>query len=202
MIPQTKTEGNPYWHDAHFSDTNVAGTRAPDWERALWPYKKQIKRVLEVGSYEGQSALFWHRFFGANVDCIDNWENALQPPTEFGRRMAMEAEARFDANTAGMPIRKIKQHSTMGLSLLSGGYDLVYVDGDHHRDQVMIDSCLAWRLLRPGGIIIWDDYSDYEPDTPDNRRPQRAIELFVQLQTTLAIRVFHDTGQQLFALKV
>ena len=43
----------------------------------------------------------------------------------------------------------------------SGGdglFDLVYIDGSHSAKDVLLDSLLAWRLLRPGGAMIWDDY--------------------------------------------
>lgn len=38
--------------------------------------------------------------------------------------------------------------------------DAIFVDGDHSYDGVMHDTMLAWELIRPGGIIIWHDYSD------------------------------------------
>jgi hypothetical protein len=37
-------------------------------------------------------------------------------------------------------------------------FDLIYIDGGHARDDVIIDSLLCWRLLRTGGILMWDDY--------------------------------------------
>src|SRR6266545_1252641 len=104
-----------YWPNAIFLDIAMAGTRVPAWEMMLGEYRGQVKRALDVGAYEGQSAIFWHRFFGAEVDCIDNWENAYQPPTEWGQQAAAAAEVRFDHNTAGLSIRKLKGHSTLML---------------------------------------------------------------------------------------
>jgi predicted O-methyltransferase YrrM len=91
--------------------------------------------------------------------------------------------------------------STKALYLLGKDkyeFELIYIDGDHHRDQVMIDSCLAWRLLRPGGIMIWDDYSNYCPDEPDENRPERAIDLFCNMVHPSLIE---STGQQLIVRK-
>jgi predicted O-methyltransferase YrrM len=40
----------------------------------------------------------------------------------------------------------------------AGRVDLVLVDGGHEPDVVTADSRHAFELLRPGGLIIWDDY--------------------------------------------
>ncbi|MFM2285941.1 MAG: hypothetical protein RLZZ543_1438 [Bacteroidota bacterium] len=39
-----------------------------------------------------------------------------------------------------------------------GKMDLVFVDGDHHYDSVVEDTRTAFKLIRPGGIIVWHDY--------------------------------------------
>jgi predicted O-methyltransferase YrrM len=38
--------------------------------------------------------------------------------------------------------------------------DAVFIDGDHGRFGVEHDSDLAFRAVRPGGIIVWHDYHD------------------------------------------
>jgi len=34
---------------------------------------------------------------------------------------------------------------------------VIYVDGSHFSDDVLIDAIVAWRLLNEGGVIIFDD---------------------------------------------
>ena len=51
-------------------------------------------------------------------------------------------------------------------------FDLIYIDGSHRRDDVMVDSLLAWSLLREGGFIIFDDY-EHELDRSGCRAPKR-----------------------------
>ena len=36
--------------------------------------------------------------------------------------------------------------------------DFIYIDGSHVAKDVMSDIVLAWELLKPGGILIADDY--------------------------------------------
>lgn len=38
------------------------------------------------------------------------------------------------------------------------GFDLVYIDGSHLRLDVLSDASMAWRLLREGGVMVFDDY--------------------------------------------
>lgn len=64
---------------------------------------------------------------------------------------------------------------------MAGGlsFDFAYIDGDHHAAAVLRDSVLAWELLKPGGVLIWDDYGwTVMPDMVD--RPMIAIESFLQ----------------------
>jgi predicted O-methyltransferase YrrM len=39
-----------------------------------------------------------------------------------------------------------------------GKIDLVFVDGDHSFDGVCSDTDLAFKLVAPGGCILWDDF--------------------------------------------
>ena len=40
-----------------------------------------------------------------------------------------------------------------------GRASLVFVDGSHAYDYARKDSETAFRLIRPGGLVIWHDYS-------------------------------------------
>ena len=41
------------------------------------------------------------------------------------------------------------------------GFDLIYIDGDHSSEGVLLDGLLSWELLRPGGLLIFDDYDSF-----------------------------------------
>ena len=54
---------------------------------------------------------------------------------------------------------KIKGYSSDFLqSANSEHYDFIYIDGDHRADEVYKDATLAWRCLKPNGIMAFDDY--------------------------------------------
>lgn len=150
------------------------------WHRLLDPHREEIARILEVGSFEGRSALFFLNFFpGADLTCIDLFEQ--QQPEG-----SPSLEDRFDANVASFShrLRKLKGRSATELAKLvdaDEAFDLIYIDGDHSRDPVLIDSLLAWQLLKPGGFLIWDDYLWAVPNRGRRHSPKQAIDTFVRL---------------------
>jgi predicted O-methyltransferase YrrM len=143
----------------------------PTWTEILGPVRSTATEVLEIGSFEGRSALFFLRFLErARVTCVD-----LFP--------LLHVEMRFDANLAefGERVRKLKGRSDtvmMTLARNREAFDVIYIDGDHSREAVWRDSQLAWPMLKPGGIMIWDDY--LWPETRIDRRPQAAIDCFLE----------------------
>jgi len=38
-------------------------------------------------------------------------------------------------------------------------FDCAYIDGSHIAQCVLEDSVGVWPLVKPGGTVIWDDYS-------------------------------------------
>ena len=54
--------------------------------------------------------------------------------------------------------------SVMDLSEYYGKFGLVFVDAGHSYGAIKHDSEEAFKLVRSGGVIVWDDYGDYWPD--------------------------------------
>ncbi|KAK9844096.1 hypothetical protein WJX81_004400 [Elliptochloris bilobata] len=99
-------------------------------------------------------------------------------------------ENRFDHNIAAvgaaLKVVKLKGPSLQTLARLVADasvlYDVVYVDGSHAARDVMGDAVLAWALLRPGGVLILDDYRyDHILDLPPEEYPKSAIDAFIKL---------------------
>lgn len=145
-------------------------------------------RVLEIGSHEGLSTAFFFRFLAPQaITCVDPHQE-YDEMRERGYSMAGVAE-RFQQNIAAFAdparVRLLKLPSYAGLTrLLQEGegdsYDLAYVDGSHHPHDVMLDSILAWRLLRPDGIMIHDDYLWKEMQNRQ-QEPMIAVNAFLEL---------------------
>lgn len=156
------------------------------WRRVLSPLRNNSLRILEVGSWEGRSALFFLNFFPhATITCIDTFEGGHHEHMALAGKLPV-IEERFDHNLApfGSRTEKLKCLSQEGLRWLGEQqrrYDLAYIDGSHVPDDVAADTVGVWPLIEPGGVIIWDDYQlgVVHGNLPLDQRPQSAIDAFL-----------------------
>jgi predicted O-methyltransferase YrrM len=157
------------------------------WRRVLSSLRHQPLRILEIGSWEGRSAIFFLNFFErSTMVCIDTFAGTAEEKNVYDSLASIlpGVESRFDRNLAafGHRVDKIKSRSGPALKMLQAEgrrFDLAYIDGGHRRDEVMADSVGVWQLLEPGGIVIWDDYK-WGQGLPPEERPQPAIDAFLQ----------------------
>jgi hypothetical protein len=157
------------------------------WRRVLQPLRGKPMRVLEIGSWEGRSAIFFLNFFaGSSIVCIDTFGGNIGEKKVYDSLSTIMpgVEGRFDCNLAPFAHRaeKIKSLSAPALESLKAQrrrFDLAYIDGSHRRDDVMDDSESVWQLLDVGGVIIWDDYG-WGPGLPPEERPGPAIDAFLK----------------------
>ena len=146
-------------------------------------------RALEVGSWEGRSAVYILTKICNTPDsllvCIDHFDLL---GTVAGRER--HAKLVHNLTLTGSPFRILDDFSIPGLMVLlneealanqDGGFDFVYIDGSHEADDTFLDGELAWRLTRPGGLIVFDDYQwDREP-VSSMHHPARGIDAFIKL---------------------
>jgi predicted O-methyltransferase YrrM len=144
--------------------------------------------VLEIGSWEGLSSCFiLHSLPNAVLTCVDTWEGADEHKAgDFATPDALSnIELAFDHNLSPFADRLIKYKGTsfsfFEQHLTSNAYDLIYVDGSHQCDDVLVDAIKCFEMLRVGGLMIFDDYLwRYYPRAADN--PAAAINLFLTLK--------------------
>lgn len=128
--------------------------RIPVFDEVLKNFKnKPNLRYLEVGVYEGGS-LVWIL------------ENVLTSPSS--QAIAIDTfrdstESNFNNNIKLSGKRKqvklIKGYSQEKLRYLPlNTFDIIYIDGSHSASDVLEDAILSMRLLKSGGILIFDDY--------------------------------------------
>jgi predicted O-methyltransferase YrrM len=155
------------------------------WAEMLHPLRDKPVRIVEIGSWEGRSALFFLNYLPlSHIVCIDpfsgNIEHNLDP---YFAKLALKSEAAFDANVDGYSdrVEKIKGSSTVVLPELgiSGRrFDLAYIDGSHMAADVYSDAALTWLLMESGGIVIFDDY-EWDGMEKETERPKLGIDAFL-----------------------
>ena len=119
-------------------------------------------RILEIGSWEGRSTLFLLTYFTqGRLTAVDTWAGGDEHQHNATRDLR-DLEARFDANLAPCAARLTKRkgsslHVLPQLLDEQQKFDVIYVDGSHFADDVLADGINAWRLLKEGGVLIFDD---------------------------------------------
>ena len=119
-----------------------------------------IRNILEIGSYEGRSCIFFCNFFkDAQITCVDTWSGS----DEHLNIKFNDIEKNFDQNILNHNIKnrinKIKNTSDNFFRHNEKKYDLIYVDGDHETEQVKKDIYNSWNNLNKEGYLLLDDYT-------------------------------------------
>jgi hypothetical protein len=190
-----------------------------DAARSVWDqFIPQLnpQRILEIGSYEGACACYLIGKLAVQrsleLHCIDTWGGGVEHQDLDMRgveaRFRVNVELAIKAAPNKIELHVHKGHSDFVLAtLLAQGkaqyFDFIYVDGSHQAADVLCDAVLAFRLLKIGGILIFDDYlwGEELPYGRDLLRcPKPAIDAFTNLYAR-KLRVLPAPLYQLFVRK-
>jgi predicted O-methyltransferase YrrM len=172
-------EDSARWYEGKTFATDWTSWHFPNWVKWLAPHRDKPLRVLEIGSWEGRSALFFlNHLPRARLVCLDTFEGGQEhQAADDATTFLPQVERRFDTNTAEFErrIEKIKARSADGLirlGLANRRFDLAYIDGSHRAGDVYSDGALTWPLMKRGGLMIFDDYQwKMMPEKLDNPKP-------------------------------
>lgn len=157
------------------------------WADVLAPRREEPLRILEIGSWEGRSALFFLNYLPrASIVCVDTFAGSVEHRSwPLWRRLwqLTGIERRFDRNLAPFAerVQKRKEDSLVALGRLAiegRRFDLVFIDGSHLAIDVYRDGLLAWPLVSAGGIVIFDDYQ--RKLGPEKDLPHVGIDAFLE----------------------
>jgi predicted O-methyltransferase YrrM len=158
--------------------------KSPAWAEALKDFAgKPNVQYLEVGVYEGRATVWMVENIlthpTSHVTGIDIFIGELsQGSFDFvpeskklyeDNMLAAGAEGRFTtyADFSQNILRDLPRNY----------YDIIYIDGGHSGKSVLEDAILSFRLLKVGGVMIFDDYRWFTT-APRLQRPGYAINLF------------------------
>ena len=112
---------------------------------------------LEIGSFEGNSAIFIaNKFPNSKINCVDTWKKTEEydQDTDFTK-----IESNFDRNILKFEnIKKYKNDSNSFFNKNNDYFQAIYVDGYHYGPQVYQDIKNSWKFLMMDGYLICDDY--------------------------------------------
>jgi predicted O-methyltransferase YrrM len=203
MLPPLSAELIAEWERGCTFSTDWTTYHFLLWAELLKPLRAEPIKVLEIGSWEGRSALFFLNYLpNSQITCVDTFEGSEEHLRNVRRLEALAVlEKRFDANTNRFQSRvekiKARSHAALiDLGIARRRFDLVYVDGSHHARDVYGDAVLSWSLLNWEGFVIFDDYNwNYIPGPT----PKMAIDAFC---CNFADNIVVHCGNQVIVQKV
>jgi len=160
----------------------------PIWEHLI-PMLPERKKFLEIGAFEGRATTWIIENMmedGGEIVCIDTWAGG----EEHVNGEMTGAKVRFNDNInlarEKHPNRNVTSCTGTSVDWLAAliqdkqRFDFIYIDGSHIAKDVLTDACMAWPLLKKGGIMVFDDYL-WGDMTKPNHVPKPAIDAFVNI---------------------
>ena len=169
------------------------------WKEILKIIPRDFK-YLEIGSWEGNSALFILTNFNVkNVVCVDIWEDI-----NFKDIQKSNYE-NYKKNIEEF-LNKVKTYKGTSDSFFLNqreNFDVIYIDGSHETDQVYKDIKNSWKVLNNKGVLICDDYFYGDIYKNPNNVPSIAINKFIKEETkNNSIKILCVNNSQIFLRKI
>ena len=179
--------------------TDFFSINAYYWKKFLVTLPENFK-YLEIGSLEGNSALFIvNNFKVAKVTCVDIWED---------KNFREVQEKNFNNFKTNMNefsnlVEIFKGTSDNFFLNQEEKFDVIYIDGSHEADQVYKDIKNSWNILNINGILICDDYFYGNIYKNPGNVPSIAINKFVnELLKNNSVGILCVNNSQIFLKKL
>ena len=139
----------------------------PLWKKILEKYiNKSNLNFLEIGCFEGRATKWLIENIlispSSKITVIDTFEGSMENKIK-GYKIDNLLK-RFKRNLKPYIFKKkiiIKKGISQNILRQfkpSETFDFIYIDGSHVAKDVLEDAILSWRLLKNGGIMVFDDY--------------------------------------------
>jgi hypothetical protein len=158
-------------------ETKTMPNKYPNWFKitAEENFKSQLMplagkfglRFLQIGAFTGNASVWMVDNVltqrNSILEDVDTWSGSDEQ--EHKEMDWLDVERTYDSKIVFRPnIIKYKMDSKEFLrSIEKVTFDFIYIDGDHTAEGVLQDAVLGWRLLKPGGIMAFDDYLWEDP---------------------------------------
>jgi hypothetical protein len=142
-------------------------------------------KFLQIGAYTGDASVWILDNIltdpSSTLTDIDTWEGSDEQ--EHKAISFSDVQVYYTQRTEKYNnLLSIRSKSEYALPNLKETYDFIYIDGDHTAKGVRDDAESAWGILKPNGILAFDDYM-WGQDLPLHLTPKPAIDSFLDKYT-------------------
>lgn len=136
-------------------------------------------KMIQIGVFEGQDLIWCLQniltHLESKVIAIDPWLQTTKLDSEV--MDTCHKTAMHNLSPWSDKVEIVHRMSCNALPFLrSGCYDLIVIDGDHNADVVLEDAIQSLRLLKPSGVMVFDDVRN---KIRKKNHVLRGIELFL-----------------------
>lgn len=160
-------------------------------------------RYAEIGAFYGANIISVADTYGKHPEslmiAIDPWTDYSDYPEYKGQQVSIYETFMSNIESCGVKDRvQVKRGYSHELlpTLEDSSFDIIYIDGNHEPEYVLEDAVLAFRKLKVGGYLIFDDYGWGGPDLT-----KRGIDGFLNGYHK-RIRVLGQRESQVFVRKI
>jgi predicted O-methyltransferase YrrM len=139
-------------------------------------------KFLQIGVYTGDASIWLCENILTDKSSwlydVDTWEGSQEKEHESMNfdEVFKYYEKRIGVLKSVVRLRMTSNEYFAGNNIIR--FDFIYIDGDHTAEQVAKDAENAWKLLKPEGIMAFDDYM-WGQDMPEHLTPRPAIDDFL-----------------------
>jgi predicted O-methyltransferase YrrM len=127
-------------------------------------HTRSVEAAFEIGTFNGGTTRLIAEALPeigrvVTIDLPSEEFDLTQGPKDFS---GLQVGCAFQDSPAAAKIVQINADSTsFDFTPYRAQFDLVLVDGGHDYIHGLVDSRSALQLVRPGGVILWDDFEPY-----------------------------------------
>lgn len=132
--------------------------------------KKSPKRIFEIGTFQGRTTLNMALNSSPDTEIItldlpSSDLDSTKMDIEGGEIRYVQKDVSGERFLSHPMRSKIKQvygdSATFSFQDYAHSIDLAFIDGSHAYEYVLNDSQKVLSIMKPGGIIIWHDYTNW-----------------------------------------
>ena len=115
---------------------------------------------------------------------LDTWNGSVDKPQKNAKILYdwKIVENEYDSRFSNVKnIIKVKTDSLSWLPNQDINFDFIYIDAGHTSLNVFADAILSWEILKPQGILAFDDYTWNDGISPEHC-PKKGIDIFLKIK--------------------